>query len=1294
MALIKVRANERVDERIREVGPTLMVGLGGTGKDVLLRLRRLLVEHYGELETLPFIRFLHIDTDQTQEAREQYDLKALDDPLYERIAFKRNELVDLHIPGGTSQVIDNIDKYEHIRGWFQVRGRMSNLGDLGKGAGQIRMASRLALHLKASEIMDYIQRVAGELLQAKVHDQAQKMGFNINPANKDIYVIGSLGGGTGSGIFIDMGFLLKQTMNQFYRSGIFLLPAVFSGMPAENRIKANGYAALMELNHYSFGNQFSCQWSQSEKRLLAPPPYDTTYLIDRENAAGLEALPNELYQMIAESLFQDFSLGNFADKKRSVRVNLVQFTQNAYIDYFWEGFEGADGATQRNMLGDAFTLRFSSFGLSAILLPVERIQSACACRLAWEIIDLWQQQSSEGLLEDLYTRFLAKENIYFAQGDINLRDGSRLTEQQLEKELIWQNKGAGISYEQYCKKRVDQLRGELKAAPMKTKYEPLEVFMGDVEVWFGKEDSDRDDEWGQVARNIAANADEYLKHLKKAIREECERLANNPRYGIAYVVALLSELKKTIESELENIWYTDYFNRQMQSWTEWTVYYKGQLDVVADELRQHERSFLFRGDNVNRDILLLCGEPDAMEKGLLENWLHARLHRLKARWGKYVCEAINEFLGKDGVHGSGLIAEHRKLIQFLDEFKARLKSMRDYFERPQSYSLYKSLLEPGDFDYWYKVWVGGDADRPNYIPRLTEFSNSLLRTVFESESITAALSMIKVSTAESIERRILTHCKSLLKKQTEQPSVLRALFQSGMDERVREQKVSQAFNQAKAQLHPPTDLGHVVYERPTANQCPYYIGLDGTDPFAGQFEAILRKVVPPGDRWEIVSLGADNKGAIVFFNELSGVPAFYPRSVNVANGLRQWYRTYFTDPMKMDPNNQEVLHTHKNRFLFSDIIPKTRDQQERYKYAVRSFVLGRILDLLRTTDQRDGTLFSYEDDSNPYMAPKIIGLGLGENEAIDFLFQRDQSEQEKAVYVMLDRKIEQTVDSLHSSGFLIIYILLLEFYQKTVYAPEDVNDLDDVRLRKYTPQYAAIAHELSRMVKRCRDTGMESALGEARWKMTGGRKELTVEEYTEVLKPYCRVEGAYTQRSENAVGGMQLVSKKALVFNRQAFLQWLSKQPGHQPVQSGLQHQMKASPGGEGRQGVGSPQPDQTQSGWGAPQGQQQSGPSQGSGGGFQQGQSFGTPPGEQGQSGWGAPQGQQQSGPSQGSGGGFQQGQSFGTPPGEQGQNGWGAPSSPTQIEETGEYIRCPRCNHVVPKSSTCANCGTVLHV
>lgn len=48
----------------RGINRTICIGLGGTGRDVLMRIRRLIVDRYGDLSNLPIVSFVHIDTDK------------------------------------------------------------------------------------------------------------------------------------------------------------------------------------------------------------------------------------------------------------------------------------------------------------------------------------------------------------------------------------------------------------------------------------------------------------------------------------------------------------------------------------------------------------------------------------------------------------------------------------------------------------------------------------------------------------------------------------------------------------------------------------------------------------------------------------------------------------------------------------------------------------------------------------------------------------------------------------------------------------------------------------------------------------------------------------------------------------------------------------------------------------------------------------------------------------------------------------------------------------------------------
>ncbi|ETR64863.1 MAG: hypothetical protein OMM_15231, partial [Candidatus Magnetoglobus multicellularis str. Araruama] len=171
---------------------------------------------------------------------------------------------------------------------------------------------------------------------------------------------------------------------------------------------------------YSFGNSFHCNWSGQESVESFPPPFDYTYLLEGQNEAnegiGSKGEEYSMYQMVAEVIFQEFTQGDFAGLKRAIRVNLKNFIDNACVHEFWKS---SSQISSDNLKGDTYTTRFCSFGLSAITFPVERVHRACACRLAKNILEHWQQNVIDQPLDILFTSFLTAPEINFVQGGVS-----------------------------------------------------------------------------------------------------------------------------------------------------------------------------------------------------------------------------------------------------------------------------------------------------------------------------------------------------------------------------------------------------------------------------------------------------------------------------------------------------------------------------------------------------------------------------------------------------------------------------------------------------------------------------------------------------------------------------------------------------------------------------------------------------------------------------------------------------------------------------------------------------------
>src|SRR6202012_4911860 len=104
-------------------------------------------------------------------------------------------------------------------------------------------------------IRSQLAKLLSSLIAVDVATDAQKIGVqDLQNDVVQVYVVFSIAGGTGSGLFLDTAFLLQDLADELHIKGnaeaIILLPEVFSNNPTD-RIFANAYAALMEIEYYN-----------------------------------------------------------------------------------------------------------------------------------------------------------------------------------------------------------------------------------------------------------------------------------------------------------------------------------------------------------------------------------------------------------------------------------------------------------------------------------------------------------------------------------------------------------------------------------------------------------------------------------------------------------------------------------------------------------------------------------------------------------------------------------------------------------------------------------------------------------------------------------------------------------------------------------------------------------------------------------------------------------------------------------------------------------------------------------
>ncbi|WP_043937762.1 tubulin-like doman-containing protein [Planktothrix rubescens] len=405
------------DYQMQGIQRTICIGLGGTGRDVLMRLRRLIVEQYGDLTKLPIVSFVHIDTDKT--ATQGSSLKTGNTYRGVDLSFRDSEKINAILTAAeVTNFVQGVEQrsnydrqgpYDHISRWFPPQ-LLRNIRAVEEGAKGIRPVGRLAFFHNYQKIRTAIETAERRTMG---HEAILlKSGLKVDPG-LNIFVVGSLCGGTGSGMFLDIAYSLRKLYGD---KGTQLLgylvisPQLYSNASYMN---ANTYAALKELNHYSSpGTRFEACYDMQNLVLVQEPraPFDYTYLVSNQTNGEYTILEQQkLCNVIAHKIALDF-LGELAPIAKGMRDNLLTHLIQS------------DNHPRPNPQG------YLTFGLAAIYFPREIIVKIALNRISLKLLNFWL--NGEGQSPDpqlILEQFMIK---YKWHSDSTQRDGftERLTE--------------------------------------------------------------------------------------------------------------------------------------------------------------------------------------------------------------------------------------------------------------------------------------------------------------------------------------------------------------------------------------------------------------------------------------------------------------------------------------------------------------------------------------------------------------------------------------------------------------------------------------------------------------------------------------------------------------------------------------------------------------------------------------------------------------------------------------------------------------------------------------------------
>jgi hypothetical protein len=509
--------------------PSLVIGLGGTGKRALTHLKRRIYDTYGRAD-LPWIRLLSIDTDSAG----VNNPPVISQRTGEFISLGTNELRVID-QSDTPQIISNLDSPEnrHIKDWYPDPDMRVDFPKAARGSGQVRMFGKIGLYKGENLHTTYrwLQQAAHEVSDPAAWEDFS--GFDVDPTLQFVYIICSTCGGTGSGMFLDIAYMLRKIVGVDPSTrrfiGMLVMPEVYEPV-VENqhirRIYSNGYAALRELDYLLNSPKRSYIIKGKDHTFVDfpkdVPPFDFTFLFSNKNKKGAVisqrqvsgdkpvAADDRVSQYMSETIMTDI-LSPLTERSESILSNI--FTS----------------ISEPETMGDrTFHKAYSAVGVSSVKVPpIAYFKDMLEIKLRNAVIEFLLRPDP-----DVTEKALAKQ--FFAD---NLA--------QIENALsLKASLSTDLSYGRYLSRPFfDEFRQNRPACINKLK-QWSETIISDI--------VDPDSPL-EIEKQATAASKQAISKITEALNSKLKSYMNDPEHGYAFLREWLEELLLITQQKLAQV---------------------------------------------------------------------------------------------------------------------------------------------------------------------------------------------------------------------------------------------------------------------------------------------------------------------------------------------------------------------------------------------------------------------------------------------------------------------------------------------------------------------------------------------------------------------------------------------------------------------------------------------------------------------------------------------------------------------------------------------------------------------
>ncbi len=392
---------------------TLVIGLGGTGKAIILALKKMIAEScQNGMKDYASLEFLSIDTDNNPASYETYSEISTIDRNELRLDPEK-EIFSLNVNYNTLPDLEA--DFPKIHEWFPTSLESAlSPSSFEVGSGGRKPVGRFAFAWNADKLFQKLLF----LLQKLVNEQNTNKN-TYTDYYTTVFICGSLAGGTGSGIFLDIAYMIRYIENiintkRIFIYSMFALSSLFSGPGMSLRTEANCYASLKELDFF----MNKCNYENPDRRFhpaykdsfhydysiaVNNPPFDYAFLFDKANNTGNSLDSIKDFGELCAKFIYSFTDNN-TNKSNEITSNWMAVNNCLMpkIEYHYNR-----GKYNK-------PINYYSMGNYSIIYPRRTIIYLCACKLAAAYLNQLSAEADDNQIKTLQEKLkqlTSKDNL-------------------------------------------------------------------------------------------------------------------------------------------------------------------------------------------------------------------------------------------------------------------------------------------------------------------------------------------------------------------------------------------------------------------------------------------------------------------------------------------------------------------------------------------------------------------------------------------------------------------------------------------------------------------------------------------------------------------------------------------------------------------------------------------------------------------------------------------------------------------------------------------------------------------